>query len=301
MMFFYGPLLDAIRLRSWPDLILGNLLSQTGSMGLAVLPGSRPLLYPTPVWHALNAAALVAGLALFAILAAALGAYVRALFGITKTGRARRVVWDRSASTWLLIVLFAVLFGIGLSGWSVLLSTYDRYLWPLVLPLYAVLLRPPSSQPGCLVESSATSTFWRLSKAVFKRAPTAVAVLTTVALSITSLTLLTNGDAYDSARWRMGDLAVSRGIAAETVDAGYEWVTLHATSAAALDSSTPALGKWYDALWPSFHLCALVSGSPLSTDTVTIEEVDPAAYQLYLFIGPSEPLYLYRVSSPDCP
>ena len=52
--------------------------------------------------------------------------------------------------------------------------------------------------------------------------------------AIVSLALLLNAAAFDGARWRMGDEAVRLGFAAETVDAGFEWVGFHATGLAEL-------------------------------------------------------------------
>jgi hypothetical protein len=57
---------------------------------------------------------------------------------------------------------------------------------------------------------------------------------------------------------------------------------------------------WYDAWWPSFRLCAMVSSSPLDVAGFQLQAADVEAYRLILFAGPQEPLYLYRVSGPDC-
>jgi hypothetical protein len=58
---------------------------------------------------------------------------------------------------------------------------------------------------------------------------------------------------------------------------------------------------WYENAWPSFHLCALVSRSPLYQSGLHLEYVNLQAYRLFLFTGPSEPFYLYTVQGDGCP
>jgi hypothetical protein len=198
------------------------------------------------------------------------------------------------------MAVFATLYGIGIGAWSLVLPTYDRYLWPLALPLYALLLVPPGDPglPGGGSPQPVAPT--RRMERILQGAWAGLAATLLVALSLTSVVLVVNADAFDVARWRMGDSAVALGTPAGKVDAGFEWVTFHATGIA-VDNPPPALGGFYDTLWPSFHLCALVSNSPIDSPNLTLELVEPAAYRLFLFGGPSEPLYLYRVQDPSCP
>jgi len=122
-----------------------------------------------------------------------------------------------------------------------------------------------------------------------------------VSISATSLALLLNDDAFAAARWQMGEAAAARGMQADTVDAGFEWVAYHATGLATFGKPPPSLGGQYDKWWPSYHVCALVSASPLRSAALRLEEADTGAYRLFLFGGPSEPLYLYRIEDPNCP
>jgi len=58
---------------------------------------------------------------------------------------------------------------------------------------------------------------------------------------------------------------VAVGLAAETVRCRDEWVGYHAMGPAYLGTPTPRNEMWYDAMSPSFHLCAMVSSSPINT------------------------------------
>jgi hypothetical protein len=182
---------------------------------------------------------------------------------------------------------------------------FDRYLWLLALPLYALLLARPGSadQPAeAPVQAGATASAGGPSYAVGRaRLAVGLSAVLLAGLAATSLALLANANAFDAARWRMGELAVARGIPAGTVDAGLEWVAFHATGVAKPYAKAPPGWSRYDAWWPSFRLCAMVSTSPLDLPDLELIEADRAAYRLFLFGGPTKPLYLYRATGADCP
>jgi len=85
------------------------------------------------------------------------------------------------------------------------------------------------------------------------------------------------------------------------VDAGLEWVGLHATGPVQLAARQVPDRTGYSVKFPTFHACAIVSSTPL--DWVDVELVVKRfdAYRLLFVVGPSEPLYLYRVGRPGCP
>ena len=120
-------------------------------------------------------------------------------------------------------------------------------------------------------------------------------------IATTSLVLFLNAAAFDSARWRMGDAAVRLGFAAETVDAGLEWVGFHATGLARLTASRAPSMTEYAVKFPSFHQCAVASSTPLDFPGFTLILTKADAYRLLLFAGPTEPIYLYRVAGEGCP
>ena len=72
---------------------------------------------------------------------------------------------------------------------------------------------------------------------------TAGALLIVIASSAVALTL--NENAFSAARWAMGRTAIQHGIAAENVDAGYEWVGFHATGLAVTGPASFGLGDDY--------------------------------------------------------
>jgi hypothetical protein len=263
-----------------PRMLVGNLLEPDGAPGgFGVLAGNRPLLFAPPFWDILNAAAFAAVVGAFAIVGSAIGSALR-----------RADFLDRERlGTWLgsprgLLAIFALLYGAGLIAFGLVASMFDRYLWPLVVPVSALLLQQP------LVPE----------RAVIRRLGVSFATLSMTALAATSLALLLNSDAFGVARWRMGELAVARGLARDTVDAGMEWVGYHATGTAEVGATPSATEMWYDAWWPSFRLCAIVSSSLLDVPGFRLEYADIDAYRLLLFDGPQEGLYLYRVANPGC-
>ena len=293
-------ILEILRSHSIPRVILGNLIEPTGSMGPVALTGSRPLLLVDHSWAALNAAALVAGLLLFAICGGTARVALRTLANGLRDGRTRLAAVQGTGSAWTIIALFAVLYAGGMCAWSFVFPTYDRYLWPLILPLYAILLRPRAEEAVDITVPSPRTEFTTRAARAIRGASLAASALLLAALASTSLGLLLNADAFDAARWHMGERAVTSGANPGTVDAGFEWVTFYATGLA-VHAPPPSLGGLYETRWPSFHLCELVSNSPQTDPALTLEETDTNAYKLLLFGGPSETLYLYRVQGPDCP
>ena len=112
------------------------------------------------------------------------------------------------------LVLFLLGYAAELALFSLLGGLFDRYLYPMV-PVAAILLLRQSAQrrsdePFRLGRSHA------LSHGAF-------AWLVASAFIITA-----NSFAYDAARFREGEAAVALGYDATTVDAGYEWVGIHA-------------------------------------------------------------------------
>ncbi len=271
-----------------PRTLVGNLLEPEGALGQLALAGNRPLLFASPAWEVLNLLALVAGIALAGVLGGIAGAAIRVPL------RRDPIGWIGSMSGALL--LFVLLYGAAITAYGLAVYTYDRYLWPVALPMVVLLLlRPTGFDP---VRPSAEPTqHLAVPRA---RSPVVIAVMLTIILASTSVALLLNGNAFDAARWSMGEAAVRRGISAETIDAGYEWVGFHSTGLAVPFQQQASNETWYAALWPNFRLCAMVSSSPLSIEGFTLEHINLAAYRTMLFFGSDNPLYLYRVAGEGC-
>ena len=296
----YGPaLLEAARGGYWPRMLVGNLLEPGGALGASALAGGRPLLFIAPWWDLLNAGALIFSVVLCVVLGGGIGAAVRHAVHDVRAGAGHRVL-DRLGSIPALLLLFATLYGVVMGTWGVVVIMFDRYLWLLVLPMYALLLARPEA-----IETAAPagrgSERRRPWPALRGALAPGVAVLLLAGFAAASILVLVNGDAYDAARWRIGERAVALGFDPGTIDAGLEWVEFHATGLASPNAWGPPYQTRYEAWWPSFRLCAMASASPLDRAGFTLVEAEPAAYRLLLFAGPQEPLYLYRVAGYGCP
>jgi hypothetical protein len=269
-----------------PTQLVGNLLVREGAPGSGALAGGRPILFDSPWWDVMNLLAIVAAILGTAVLGGVIGLAVR-----------RRALGNRPSlsaavgSVTGLLVVFSLTYAGGLFAFGLVASMFDRYLWPLALPLAALLLvkpRWPDELPA----------HRRQVPAALSTGGAGIAMAT---LAISSLVLLLNSDAFDAARWRVGQQAIDAGFAAETIDAGMEWVGYHATGTAQVNASVPSDQMWYSAWWPSFHQCAIVSSSPLDIQGFRLESARIDAYRLLLFAGPESALYLYRAPGPGCP
>jgi hypothetical protein len=288
LVVYFGEITTIATTLTVPRLLVGNLLEPDGAPGgFGVLAGARPLLFTPPAWDILNLAALAAAVGGFGILGSVIGRAARR--GDLRDGERIRAWLGSTAG---LLALFAVLYGTGLVAFGLVASMFDRYLWPLAVPLGALLLLRSGA-----ADASRTGA---ADAAVARRVGLGVAAFVMTVLAATSVALLLNSDAFDVARWRMGEFAVASGHARNTVDAGMEWVGYNARGTADVGVVPTPREMWYDAWWPSFRLCAIVSSSPLDIPGFRLEHADIQAYRLLLFGGPEEPLYLYGVAGPGC-
>jgi dolichyl-phosphate-mannose-protein mannosyltransferase len=275
------------------QLFVGNVFEAHGSLDTGLFGGSRPLLYVTPSWDLLNVVALFAMFGAYAFLGAAL---------VAERGWLLRAIDIRSTPTPLgsvegMLAVFIVVFAAGTIALGLTSILFDRYTWPLALPLAILLLRRPDPEPAAGAEGARAGA-----RSAGRRARGAILTGVLVAVTATaSLALLLNAAAFDGARWRMGEEAVRLGFAAETIDAGFEWVGFHAVGLAELTASREPSMTEYAVKFPSFRQCAVASSSPLDFPGFTLVLIRVSAYRLLLFAGPEEPMYLYRVSGPGCP
>ncbi len=302
LLIFREAALALVRTGSSSRLLLGNLLEPTGNLGVGTLTGGRPMLYPSLVWTALNTVALLSAIGLCAIAGGAAGGYLRGGWRESRGRRGLERLALRVGSTRGLLAVFAAIYAGGIFSWGFAVIMFDRYLWLLSVPLYALLLASPGDPIDTPRADGAPSGANRPRLASISRGvPIGLAAVLLTGLGATSLVLLVNGDAFEAARWRMGDIAVARGTPAGTVDAGLEWVAFHATGVATPYALAPPGWSRYDAWWPSFRLCALVSASLLDRADLHLIRADPAAYRLLELVGPAKPLYLYGVTEAGCP
>ena len=263
--------------------LLGNLWAEFGSTGNSVLMGRRPSLIGSTAWGWSSEIALLA-----AILAAVavLSWGQRSIAGVSSISTAKawatRIVRSPEAP----LVLFLLGYAAELAVFSLLGALFDRYLYPMV-PVAAILLLRRSAQ--------------RRSAGPFRLGRSHVLAFGAFAwLTASALIVAANSFAYDAARHREGEAAVALGYDATTVDAGYEWVGSHATGPEQV-TSDPTKLTWWEALWPSFRPCAVLSNTPLDLPTYELIRVNPSAYRQYLFFGRARPMYLYGAHLAGCP
>lgn len=277
------------------DLFVGNVFVAPGSLDIGAFAGSRPFLYVTPTWDLLNVLALFLMFGAYAFLGATL---------VAERHRLLHAADIRSLPTPLgsvpgMLAVFVIVFAAGTIAVGLTSILFDRYTWPLALPLAIVLLLRPDPEPAADSDRTPAGDPGR---SAVRRAGVAILTGALVAVTATaSLALLLNAAAFDGARWRMGEEAVRLGFAADTVDAGFEWVGLHAAGLAELSAPRAPSMTDYAVKFPSFHQCAVASSSPLDFPGFTLLRTETSAYRLLLFAGPAEAMYLYRVAGPGCP
>jgi len=287
-------IIDLVATGVMPPVLLDNLATQWGTPLQYMTFGSRPVLFSDLAWSAINGLALVATIAVFAVGAGILGFHVR------RALRAPRAVPARLASPAGIVLMFAVATVLGLIVFGLIVNIFDRYLWPVVPMLAALMLIPPLAQGRSLdlIERSVEDGERRTRVG---RSIRAIPMITMSALILLlggiGLSFLLNSAAFDRARWSAGERLVAMGVPAESIDAGYEWVGYHATGPASF--AVPAL-TWWEGMFPSFRLCGFVATTSQNLPGARLVEVDLHAYRLLLFAGQDETLYLYRVEGPQC-
>jgi Dolichyl-phosphate-mannose-protein mannosyltransferase len=253
--------------------LLGDYLDPRGVNADKVLAGSRPIVLPDAVWWLITALAIAA-----AVVACGLIAEHVALRG---AGRAA------TGSPTTRVLVAHLLFGAGVLTVAAARNAvvFDRYLWPFVLS-GAILVLHRKGDPQA---APARPRLVRTGRGFV------VALVAVVAVVLTA-----NSDAFDGARWRLGNRAVASGNAPPTVDAGFEWVGAHATDAADLTRAAPAPDRyrtWWAEMFSSPTICIVESSSPLRDPRLTL--VGTSRWRPLLVFG-SATMYTYATAEPSC-
>jgi hypothetical protein len=258
------------------SVFVGNYLDRRGATGNEDLPGMRPNLLPELLWLALCAIALGAA-AVLAVIVLSASQDLRSL--------KHRLAWEDPA--WATLAVFTALSAVGLAFYGVFLKgeMFDRYLWPLVFGSFVLLSRRHLS-------------LGRVRPSPFLSRTLALVLAAVAALVACLITL--NSDAFDGARWMAGQKLAGEAISATRIDAGFEWVGYHYPGLAVHGRNLlrePEYDKQYEATFPGFSACALVSSSRLSSPSLGLLGV--FGYN-ELGFAVRERLYLYQVRSPSC-
>ena len=284
-----GAILVVARLLQWaregsmPPITLNNVASQWGVPARDYLVGGRPLLFTDALWMAVNSLALVASVIVLTVGAGIMGAHLR------RCDRSWRAFVARIGSPAGILVLFVAAVAFGLVAFGLSRPIFDRYFWPLVPPLAVLFLYLPRDD-----ETLAPIRSDHRGNLVLAGTATVV----TAVLATMSGVYLLNSHAFDAARWSAGNRLVQEGFSADTIDAGYEWVGYHATTPGDPTNRTSTV-TFYRSWWTSFAPCAIVSSAPIPLPGR--ELLGTTNYALNLVAGPVETLYLYRITSSDCP
>jgi hypothetical protein len=265
------------------SITLGNLLSPWGVPAWGNLVGGRPAILDGTAWLALQVVALFSTLLLVDAGTRAVISRLRLAGGSSVTGHPIAV-----------LLAFLGITTAGLVAYSMLFAFFDRYLWPLVVPLGILLLAPAAQTSPSSPESSRSGA-----QAVSRAMPIAL----TAAIGLLAVVYALNSYSFDIGRWRAGERLVALGVSPQNVDAGYEWVGTYAPGPVHINDHQirpPHPLAWYGNVWPNLERCAIVAGTPLDLEEFELLEAERQAYRQFLVVGPEVPLYLYRSTSDPC-
>jgi len=268
-------------------LFAGSYLLAHGAVGDGSLGPGRPDLFPAPVWALFNLVALFAGTWLSAIVCHSVALSLRSGHVTGSSSRPARTAIlsfrQNLGDGQMLLTVFVVLAAFILVCYCVLVKApvYDRYLYPIVLPMSSILLArrsgaqsPTRRQP----QAGATTT------GVFARR--LGAALLFCILGISALLVTINSDAYDGALWAIGQAAVDHGASPKTVDAGRVWTGWYTPPVSPLSPTTLA------------HTCWVARNAPAASAL----EGPPDVSVIYNEFGFAvrEGILLYRTYDPGC-
>jgi Dolichyl-phosphate-mannose-protein mannosyltransferase len=245
-----------------------NLTQQGDLLGKFGLAGGRSNLVPSILWFGLEMLGIIAGALLVAIVASTSKPRLPPVPAVpSQTLVARTTLWVFVGTSLPVLAAFAVLN-----------FAFDRYLWPSAFVAGVLMLDWYTRQP--------------VGPRLAGRIGTLFAGLLLVLMLLFNAVLTLNAASFSVGVWNAGQAAVARGVPASQIDAGFAWVGTHATTQAYprrkayLQSEE---GK-YDAYFPRFRECAVVSGRPLDVRGLTLGEV--RHYDEYGIFG-ARSLYLY--------
>lgn len=266
---------------------LGNLFSPSGAPASEYLVGGRPEILSLPAWIFVQVVALLATALLVDALA-------RVIHSAARSSREPGSVIPPGL---LLVGAFATVATGGLLVYSFAYVAFDRYLWPVIVPIGMVLLWPPLASPRRPTVSSRAPTVTTMSAAP------AFAVSILGVLLILAVLYGLNSYAFDRARWAGGWRLVEAGYLPRQVDAGYEWIGTFAPDRARVYDRQvrPPLGfTWYGNIWPEYERCAIVAGTDAPRDGYQRLDVGLEGYRQFLIAGPHVPLLAFASIDPEC-
>lgn len=267
---------------------LGNYLTQSGVTANIVLNGQRSVVFPSSVWHVIEAAGLVGLVPLGAVAGDVVGWLFRRPFVTTV------VLGGTFLASYTGGLVILVLTGQGL---------FDRYLWSLV-PVVALLglIHGRESEPM----SASSPRRGRRGRRGRRVAGSAVTGVLFGGIALVAAALTANADVFDAARWHAGERLVTAGLLPGTVDAGLEWVGMHQRGR--VGATRPGAPGWYDWMFSGMKVCGVVTSSPMTFDAasdtstgvpIALRSAGAQRYSTWWLAG-SGTLDLYRFAGGHC-
>jgi hypothetical protein len=227
------------------NVFIGNYLMRDGTYtgGVAGSAGGFLPRLPFAVW------CLVIGAAVWSLLVLVLVTVIVGVEGIRRIrdGRPKNSPPPVQRSIEMLLFLYVVMCA---AAFLLVVATtalfFDRYMLMIVVPLAGLVLVAAARLD--LVSSASRLRY---------------AGLIIAAYSVFGLGVVDASAAFDGARWQLGEQAVARGAAPQTVDAGFEWYSFHTDKFVDLTQAPLVPGRnWWVARFPSADVCQTVTIAP---------------------------------------
>ncbi|MBR7835361.1 glycosyltransferase family 39 protein [Actinospica durhamensis] len=249
----------------------GNYLAQDGAYAPASIGGGMNVLIPNGEYFVLVVIALVSGSLLAGLI-------------VHKAARADR-----------LVAAFTLAFTAGTIG-TFLLSEfmYDRYLIEILPGLLAVALLPEPARSEERAAARFAMPAWAGLAARWTQRGTALVAGAVVA--VLGLALLTSALVSDRARWNEAVSLQSKGVPAMRIDAGLEWLGMHAPNGVT-NRNAPADTRPMS-FFTNTPACYVVSESSKAW-VYPWTEVKRTDYERYL-IGGTAHLYVWATHAEGC-
>jgi hypothetical protein len=183
----------------WSPPTLSPYLDERGALGTDVMPGTRALLLPEPIFTILLALVLFGALLLVVVLATS------AARTVGSRGRHRDALATADARSILVVFVLASMAGVIAVGTINVFPIFDRYLLAVV-PFAAALVLDTTPAHD-----------------VVSRARRGAQIAAIGSFALLGLVWSTDSAAFDAARWRAGEEAVALGVRPDRVEAGFEW------------------------------------------------------------------------------
>jgi hypothetical protein len=183
----------------WSPPILSPYLDERGTLGTDVMPGTRALLLPAPLFKILLALVLV-GAVLVVVVLAKVTANT-----LGSRGHHRDAIAAADARSLLVVFVLASMAGVIAVGTIDFFPIFDRYLLATAPFAAALVLDTAPAHEAA------------------SRARRGAQVAAIAAFALLGLVWSTDSAAFDAARWKAGEEAVALGVPADRIEAGFEW------------------------------------------------------------------------------